>query len=220
MSTSVNLTWSCFADVRLPFARLTCRRRHCIGDSVIANKSVHVLHRYLEKTYRCILQKQQALCIAMRPQSKHQAPRKSARRVFNLWYRMLVVIASSLIPSSCPSRGRIILRSPQLLRILFTHFLALSDIHPPRHSLSLVSNPSLEYTLSVALTDLLSSQILESWPKRPVHIVILAKEAILSGITEWVELIAPMTTEVKPAYRHAGIEVRREEAVGLIVVGE
>lgn len=52
--------------------------------------------------------------------------------------------------------------------------------------------------LIAALTHLATVEVLESGSERPIHVVILSGETVLSVVAERVEFVAPMPVEVEP----------------------
>lgn len=95
-------------------------------------------------------------------------------------------------------RCRIILRSKDLLRVLLSHLLSFTDVRVSLYLLlSFAVQCVLQYAISVALTYLLSTQIFESWAQRSIDVVILAQEAVLSSVVQWVEFVAPVSGEIE-----------------------
>jgi hypothetical protein len=63
---------------------------------------------------------------------------------------------------------------------------------------ALVSDELLQNTFIVTLANLLTTEILESRAEWAVDVVVLAYEAVLSCITQWVKLVAPVASKVEP----------------------
>jgi len=122
--------------------------------------------------------------------------------------------------SSSPLRRRcrILRLAPQHPAILLAHLLPLSDTLPPPDAAPPVPNPLLEHALTVPLADFPAPEVLESGAKRAIHIVILAQEAVLSWVTERVQLVTPVAAVVEPADRCGGVELGGEQRVGSIVI--
>jgi hypothetical protein len=117
------------------------------------------------------------------------------------------------------SRGRVVVRSKHPSRVFFAHLFAFANMRISLDfGISLLSKPLLQYTFSTALTDFLTTQVLESWTERAVDVMILTHESVLSCVAQWVEFVAPMASKVKPSHRRIRCEVRCKKSVRLIVV--
>lgn len=98
--------------------------------------------------------------------------------------------------------------------------ISISPLSPSLRSRILVY-PVLDHARRAigTLTHLMTIQMLEPRSQRSIDVVILTGEAVLSGITQRVEFVAPVAFVVEPFCRGGGVGGWGAEGVVYVVVG-
>jgi hypothetical protein len=69
------------------------------------------------------------------------------------------------------------------------------------------------------LANLVTVEMFEAGTDRAADIVILTRKSILTGITQWIELIAPVALEIKPFCRGSGTKGGGSQVIFIKVIG-
>ena len=73
--------------------------------------------------------------------------------------------------------------------------------------------------ISVASLAYISSpQMFEPWPKWTIDVMILAGEAVLSVVIQWIEFVSPFSCEVKPLSRSVGCSIGSAQRIRNMIV--